>query len=113
MTNLDHHEQSFTLDALELDPLKKDAISSYLANHHGKYARYAVLDIVNAWTTRCRSENALFINNQGNEPGDAWLITRITDSSRALHFFYRENSANIEETSGGYVYIFHRKHNND
>ena len=53
------------------------------------------------------------INYHGDEPGDAWLITRSTDETAALHFFYLEDSTGEERLRGGKVHFFRRKSTND
>lgn len=93
MSKINYHAQTFTLDALDLDPIEKKIIKSTLSGLYGA--------------------SNLAINEHGDEPGDAWLITRSTDESRALHFFYLEDSTSEERLRGGKVHFFRRKSTND
>lgn len=115
MSKLNYHEQTFSLDALDLDRIEKSIIKGFLSGLYGEDTRYTVWKIANAWSVCFMQDGAasLAINEHGDEPGDAWLITRSTDATRALHFFYLEDSTGEEWLRGGKVHFFRRKHTND
>lgn len=115
MSKLNYHEQTFTLDALDLDPIEKNIIKNTLSSLYGEDTHYAVWKLANAWSACFMQDGAsdLAINEHLDEPGDAWLITRATDEARALHFFYLEDSTSEERVRGGDVYFFRRKRTND
>lgn len=115
MSMSNYHEQTFSLDALDLDPIEKNIIKSTLNGLYGKDTHYTVWKLANAWSVCFMQDGAsdLTINEYLDEPGDAWLITRATDESRALHFFYFEDSTPEERLRGGSVYFFRRKRTND
>lgn len=115
MSKLNPHEQTFTLDALDLDPIEKNIIKNTLSGLYGEDTHYTVWKLANAWSICFMNDGAsdLAINEHGDEPGDAWLITRATDETRALHFLYLEDSTGEELLRGGKVHFFRRKHTND
>lgn len=115
MSKINYHAQTFTLDALDLDPIEKNIIRGTLNGLYGKDTKYTVWKLANAWSLCFMQDGAasLAINEHGDEPGDAWLITRATDEARALHFFYLEDSTSEERLRGGSVYFFRRKSTND
>jgi len=115
MSKLNYHAQTFTLDALDLDPIEKNIIKSTLNGLYGADTHYTVWKLANAWSVCFMQDGAsnLAINEHGDEPGDAWLITRSTDETAALHFFYLEDSTGEEWLRGGKVHFFRRKSTND
>lgn len=115
MSKINYHEQTFSLDALDLDPIEKNIIKSTLSGLYGEDTHYTVWKLANAWSVCFMNDGAsnLEINEHMDEPGDAWLITRATDESRALHFFYFEDSSCEEWVGGGKVHFFRRKRTND
>lgn len=115
MSKTNYHAQTFTLDALNLDPIEKNIIRGTLNGLYGKDTKYTAWKLANAWSLCFMQDGAasLAINEHGDEPGDAWLITRATDESRALHFFYLGDSTSEERLRGGSVYFFRRKSTND
>lgn len=115
MSKINYHEQTFSLDALDLDPIEKNIIKNTLSGLYGKDTHYTAWKLANAWSVCFMNDGAssLAINEHMDEPGDAWLITRATDESRALHFLYLEDSTGEEWLRGGKVYFFRRKRTND
>lgn len=114
MSKLNYHAQTFTLDALDLDPIEKNIIKSTLTGLYGKDTHYTVWKLANAWSVCFMNDGAsnLAINEHEDEPGDAWLITKATDETCALHFFYLEDSTCAERLRDGEVYFFRRKRTN-
>lgn len=112
MSKLNYHAQTFSLDALDLDPIEKKIIKNTLSGLYGEDTHYTVWKLANAWSVSFMQDGAsdLAINEHGDEPGDAWLITRSTDETRALHFFYLEDSTSEECLRGGKVHFFRREH---
>lgn len=115
MSKINYHEQTFSLDALDLDPIEKNIIKSTLAVLYGADTHYTVWKFANAWSVYFMNDGAsnLAINEHMDEPGDAWLITRSTGETGALHFFYLEDSTGEERVRGGKVHFFRRKRAND
>lgn len=115
MSKPNPNEQTFTLNALDLDPIEKNIIERTLAGLYGEDTRYTVWKLANAWSMSFMQDGdaSLAINEYGDEPGDAWLITTVNDETRALHFFYLEDSTGGERVRGGKVHFFRRKHTND
>ena len=56
MSNLNYHAQTFTLDALDLDPIEKNIIKSTLRGLYGEDTHYTVWKLANAWSLcSCRT----------------------------------------------------------
>lgn len=94
MSKINPNAQTFTLDALDLDPIEKNSIKRTLSGLYGEDTQYTVWKLANAWSIDFMQDGAsdLAINEHGDEPGDAWLITKATDETRALHFFRRKRT---------------------
>ena len=106
-------EHRYNVDNLHLDAGEMAALKKALpGNGEGWFDIY---EYANAWAKSLLLDGAsdLAINEHGDEPGDAWLITRATDESKALHFFYSGDSTGEEWLRGGKVYFFRRKRTND
>lgn len=103
----------YNVDNLHLDAGERAALKKALpGNGEGWFDIY---EYANAWAESLLLDGAsdLAINEHMDEPGDAWLITRATDETRALHFFYLEDSTGEEWVRGGKVHFFRRKSTND